>query len=66
MKELAIAVSKAARAVCDDSGPGTDAAGGSVNCVTSAIMGITAGLFAVSYSLKDIADAIREHGGANE
>ncbi len=45
----------------------SDASGGHVTSVTEALMGITAGLFAVSSSLSDIASAIRERnedGGA--
>lgn len=39
----------------DAASPGTDESGGRVGCVTEALMGVTAGLFA-------IASAIRERG----
>lgn len=40
---------------------GTDAAGGSVNSLTEAVMGITNGLCKVADSISDLADAVRSH-----
>jgi hypothetical protein len=44
----------------NNAGQGTDAAGGHVESLTEAIMGITSGLFKVADGLESIASAIRE------
>jgi len=53
--ELIRALNKLGYAITPDAFPGHDEAGGTVASLTEAVMGITAGLFAV-------AEAIREHG----
>jgi len=39
---------------------GTDAAGGSVESLTEAIMGVTAGLVQIADAIGDLAEAVRE------
>lgn len=51
--EVISAINNLAHAIAADAMPGKDASGGTVASLTEAIMGVTAGLFA-------IADAIRE------
>jgi hypothetical protein len=42
--------------------PGRDAAGGHVECLTEAVMGVTAGLFRIAEAIEDLADAVRGRG----
>ena len=41
---------------------GTDAAGGRVESLTEAVMGVTAGLVQIASAITDLADAVRERG----
>jgi hypothetical protein len=43
---------------------GRDAAGGAVESLTEAAMGITAGLVQIAEALNNVADAIRARGGS--
>ena len=47
-----------ATAISGDAAPGRDAADGHVGCLTEAVMGITAGLFAISKSISDLSDSV--------
>ena len=63
--EIAIAVAggltKLARAITPLSAlAGTDAAGGRVESLTEAIMGVTAGLVQIADAIGDLAEAVRE------
>lgn len=40
--------------------PGNDAAGGTVNSLTEAVMGVTAGLVRIADAISDLAEAVRE------
>ncbi len=53
---------RVADAIAPVAAPGKDTAGGHVECLTEACMGMTAGLCRIADSLADIAEAIREHG----
>lgn len=46
--------------------PNSDAAGVHVGSLTEAVMGVTAGLCQIADALNNVAEAIREHGGAYE
>lgn len=52
------AIRTIATAITDNAAPGHDAAGGTVLCLTEAVMGVTAGLFAIAGSLEKIAEVI--------
>lgn len=41
-------------------GNGRDASGGHVESLTEAVMGMTAGLMAISHALESVADAIKD------
>jgi len=61
MKELANNLWKIAHAIRDENaGYGKDATGGTINCLTDSMMGVTAGLVAVARSNELIAEAISE------
>jgi hypothetical protein len=60
LDNLAHSARMIANAIAADVAPGKDAVGGHVQCLTEAVMGITAGLCKVADSLDGIADAIRE------
>ncbi len=49
-----------ASAITEPVMPGHDETGGTVACLTEAVMGITAGLVQVADALNNIAEAIRE------
>ena len=52
---------KVARAITPLSAlAGTDAAGGRVESLTEAVMGVTAGLVQIAEAITDLADAVRE------
>ena len=51
------AAGRIARSITDDAGPGHDATGGTVACLTEAIMGITAGLSEIASAINRLADA---------
>lgn len=51
---------RVANAISADAAPGRDAAGGTVQSLTEATMGVTAGLFAIAAAIGDLAEAIRE------
>lgn len=59
LNELGYKVAKVATAISADVAPGHDAGGGHVSCLTEAVMGMTAGLFA-------IAEAINNHAQHTE
>jgi hypothetical protein len=59
-EKLANAILSLRDAVKPCAAPGTDAAGGTVDSLTEAIMGITAGLEHIALSICDLADAVRE------
>jgi hypothetical protein len=63
--ELVHAGRQIARAITSDASGGRDASGGHVECLTEAVMGITAGLHAIAAALEDLASAVREHGTAD-
>jgi hypothetical protein len=59
MKELANNLWQIAHAINDQNFTyGKDATGGTINCLTDSIMGVTAGLVAVARSNEAIAEAI--------
>ena len=47
-----------ARAIAADAAPGRDAAGGSVESLTEAVMGVTAGLVQIADAIGRLADAV--------
>jgi hypothetical protein len=49
-----------ANAISADAAPGHDATGGTVNSLTEAMMGVTAGLVRIAEALSEVAEAIRE------
>ena len=51
-----------ARAILASASPGKDETGGHVECLTEAVMGITAGLCRVAEAIADLAAAVRERG----
>ncbi len=50
-----------ANAISADAAPGTDETGGTINSLTEAVMGVTAGLCRVASSISDLAEAVAEH-----
>lgn len=57
---LPYAIKKIAAAITPVAVPGTDATGGTVDSLTEAVMGITAGLVRIANALEMIAEAIQE------
>ena len=53
-------VSAVAEAITAPASPGQDEAGNTVMSLTEAVMGITAGLFAISESIQHLAEAIKD------
>ena len=51
ISHLSSAVVKVANAVASPVPPGIDAAGGTVDCLTEAVMGVTAGLFEIAHAI---------------
>jgi hypothetical protein len=56
---------RATRAVADsitpsDAAPGHDATGGTVASLTEAVMGVTAGLYAIASAIGELAGAVRD------
>lgn len=45
-----------------DAAPGTDAARGSVSSLAEAVMGVTAGLFAVAEAIDRLSESVGPHG----
>ena len=62
LDKVANQISRVASAIAANAAPGTDAAGGHVDSLTEAVMGITAGLVQVAEAIGDLAAAVREHG----
>ena len=63
--ELIEAVRYAGRQVADsitdmNASPGHDAMGGSVRCLTEAMIGVSNSLAAIAGAIKDLADAVRD------
>lgn len=54
--ELNEAIRKVAHAISADAAPGHDASGGTVDSLTEAVMGMTAGLFAIASAIESLAD----------
>ena len=54
------ALARLSDSVSQHSAPGYDAAGGVVNCLTSATMGITAGLFKVAEAISDLSHSVSQ------
>ena len=42
---------------------GNDATGAHVECLTEAVMGLTASQMAIASAIENLAEAVREHGG---
>lgn len=60
---LCLAVRKVATSIIPPTAvPGHDAAGGCVDSLTEAVMGMTAGLCRIAESISDLASAVRERG----
>ena len=58
---LAMAARKIASAILPaDAAAGTCATGGTVDSLTEAVMGVTAGLVRIADSISELADAVRE------
>ena len=58
-----IALTNQARAIAKSiaiGGTGKDSAGGTVECLTEAVMGVTAGLVEIADAIRSLADAVRE------
>ncbi len=62
-EEITGAIQDVARSIAGTAGPGHDAAGGTVMCLTEAVMGITAGLFRVADAIEYLADKQAEREG---
>lgn len=45
-------------------GPGKDATGGYVGCLTEAVVGMTSGLVDIANAIRELADAVRESKGS--
>lgn len=60
LADLAHAGKCIANSIAPVAAPGTDATGGSVSCLTEAVMGVTAGLIAIAEAMNNVAEAIRE------
>lgn len=58
--ELAIKLQRIANAISADAAPGNDAAGGTVNSLTEAVMGVTAGLFRIAEAIDGLASALED------
>lgn len=59
--KLASAVRSAAHAILPaGTAPGHDATGGTIDSLTEAVMGVTAGLCKIADSISDLAQAVRE------
>ena len=58
--DLAVAARRISTAITAPASPGTDATGGSVDSLTEAVMGITAGLVRIADAISGLADAVRE------
>lgn len=52
-------VQRVADSICIDD-IGHDESGGTVGSLTEAVMGMTAGLFSIADSIRDLAEAVRE------
>jgi hypothetical protein len=64
--ELARAGRQIADAISVTAAPGKDETGGTVVCLTEAVMGITAGLCRIADAIGDLAEAIRERAQCPE
>jgi hypothetical protein len=64
LDSVARSLKKLSDAVTPVAVPGHDATGGSVGCLTEAAMGITGALVQIASAIGDLAEAVREHGGA--
>jgi hypothetical protein len=62
MDDNADALQAIARAITANAVGGTDAAGGHVESLTEAVMGMTAGLIQIANAISDLAEAVRERG----
>lgn len=62
LEGLPRACQKIAHAISADAAPSNDATGGRVDSLTEAVMGVTAGLVAISRSIDNLALAVQEHG----
>jgi hypothetical protein len=60
---IAFAAKHIGNAISADNSPGHDAAGGTVGCLTSGVMGVTAGLVRIAEAIDNLAEAIRESNG---
>ena len=61
--DIARALSRLANAIKPSStSPGHDEAGGTVDSLTEAVMGVTTGLCKIAASISDLADAVRSRG----
>lgn len=60
--DLALAVGRVAKAITSTAEPGTDATGGHVECLTEAVMGLTAGMCRIADAIDNLAQA---YAGAN-
>jgi hypothetical protein len=59
MEELVFAVRRLGNAVTANVVGGQDATGGHVECLTEAMMGVTAGLCRIAEAIEGLADALR-------
>lgn len=57
---LAHETHRVATAILANAAPGHDAAGGRVESLTEAVMGITAGLVAIAAAINHLAEAVRD------
>lgn len=60
LRKMAVRVQTA---ISGDASPGRDAAGGTVGCLTSSVMGVTAGLCQIADAINNLAEAVRENNG---
>ena len=60
VEQLIFALRRIGNAISENLVPGQDATGGTVGCMTSAVMGVTAGLCSIASAISDLAEAIRE------
>lgn len=60
---IAFMAKRIGNAISADNSPGHDAVGGTVGCLTSSVMGVTAGLVRIAEAIDNLAEAVRESNG---
>ena len=66
IEDIEAAIRRLASAITPVAVPGTDAGGGTVESLTEAVMGVTAGLFAIAGAIESVAEVLRDRDEARE